>query len=178
MSLVLPRHVHEATRGNRNGSIGDSISKSSAHQFNSDDFVTPSGVRKQLEELQKFLDAKREREPAYSLPRPSGWKILVLALTIPSETEHGLILDSSTVDTEALKTQQGVVLSMGPGAYKVRPERFSVDGEVTPWHTPGDRIAFVRYGAQFFKLMNGQRLGLITDTDPLMLLDQGWELPS
>ena len=177
--MILPKHVHDAVRGKRPNQSADvvgTITRSTAGQLNSDDFVTPKGVRDQLTQLHSYVEERRGSQPSYSLPKPSGWKLMLLQLTIPTETEGGLLLSGTTVDTEALRTQQGVIIDMGVGAYEIQPERFSVQGKAEPWHKVGDRIAFVRYGASTFKLGNGQVLGLLVDTDPLMLIDSGWEV--
>ena len=153
-----------------------SIQKGSAHRMDSDDFVTPENVEEQLYELQRYIDLRREVEPMYILPKPSGWKLMVLVLTIPEKTTGGIIVIDDAKDAKSIASPQGVILDMGPAAY-TDASRFTVNGTLTPWHIIGDRVSFVRYDASMFQLANGQRLGFLNDTQPLSRVDTGWEIP-
>ena len=165
--LLLPK---------RHSAASDAIQKTAVHSMASDDFVTPKDVENQLVQLQEYISARREAEDGYQLPRPSGWKIMVLVLTIPETTGGGLIVVDDTKEAKSLASPQGVVLDMGPAAY-TDEDRFTVNGELTPWHVIGDRISFVKYDASLFQLANGQRLGFLNDTQPLSCVDTGWEIP-
>lgn len=139
----------------------------------SDDFIDRYGVQKQLDDLVDYVLTRRQEEPDYCLPRPSGWRIQVLMLTIPRVSKGGVEIIDEAREQRSLASPQGVIIAMGPAAY-TDPARFSVDGVLTPWHRVGDRISFVKYDAQMFQLANGQRLGLLTDTQPLSTIDSGW----
>lgn len=174
--LVLPRHVHESLKKKRDEATAASIKKSAVYRMDSDDFVTKKDIREQLAALEDYMVARRAEEPDYHLPKPSGWKLMVLMLTIPDESAGGVIIVDDAREARALSSPQGIVLDMGPAAYS-DPERFLVDGLLTPWCGVGDRITFIKYDASLFQLANGQRLGFLNDTQPVSVVDHGWEVP-
>jgi len=170
--LLLPKRaaaqrVAEAT--------AESIGGSAVHRMDSDDFVTPENVSEQLAQLAKYVADRREEDPNYQLPQPSGWKMMVLMLTIPEKSAGGVIVMDDAKEARSLSSPQGVILDMGPAVYS-DPSRFAVDGEIIPWHDIGDRITLVKYDASMFQIANGQRLGFINDTQPIATIDKGWTL--
>lgn len=142
----------------------------------SDDFVSREQVQQQLDQLAEYIAERRKTEPDYHLPVPSGWRIQVLMLTIPETTSGGLVMVDDDREARAMASPQGVILQVGPAAYS-DPDRFTVNGVLTPWHHVGERIQFVKYDAQPFQLPNGQKLGILTDTQPVAMLDSGWTVP-
>ena len=74
------------------------------------------------------------------LPRPTGYRVLILPYTPPKKTKGGILLADTTVDREKLATVVGYVVAVGPDAYK-DPSKFP-EG---PWCKPGDHILFGRY---------------------------------
>jgi hypothetical protein len=181
--LLLPRHQaaalarSKAEVSQRDASTASAISTRSTNaMLASDDFVSVHDVKDQLAKLDAYIRDRRENQPDYTLPKPSGWKLMLLILTIPDETAGGLILIDDSKEAKSLASPQGVILDMGPAAY-TDANRFSVHGELSPWHERGDRISFVRYDAAMFQLSNGQRLGFLNDTQPVARIDRGWELP-
>jgi co-chaperonin GroES (HSP10) len=166
-----------ADKKRREAAIAASMSAGTTNALMSDDFASKDDVTRQLLQLQEYLDSRREQDPAYHLPKPSGWRIQVLMLTIPETTSGGLHVIDENREARSMASPQGVILAIGPGAYR-DPARFEVNGVLTPWHAVGDRIQFVKYDAQPFQLPNGQRLGILTDTQPVALLDSGWEVPA
>lgn len=179
--LLLPRHQMAAVQRQK-ASVKDEAaasaigSRSTNAMLASDDFVSVADVKDQLLKLAEYVTFRREEQPDYILPQPSGWKLMLLILTIPDETAGGLILIDDSKEAKSLASPQGVILAMGPAAYSDRG-RFSVDGFLTPWHKAGDRISFVRYDAAMFQLSNGQRLGFLNDTQPVACIDKGWTIP-
>lgn len=169
MTLLVPRHYERAA-------VADNIKGRSAHRMDSDDFLTPSDVAAQLAELQSYLDLRRREQENYALPAPSGWKLMLLILTIPEKSAGGVIVIDDAKEQRALSSPQGVILAMGPAAYTDR-ERFSVDGELVKWHEVGDRVTLIKYDASMFQIANGQRLGFINDTQPVATIDRGWTVP-
>ena len=175
--LLLPRHQMAAVKRTKDEAAAAAIGNRNTHSaLQSDDFASRDDVKMQLDKLQEYIDFRRETEPDYKLPQPSGWKLMVLVLTIPDETAGGLILIDDSKEAKSLASPQGVVLAMGPAAYTDRA-RFTVDGTLSPWHHAGDRIGWVRYDASLFQLSNGQRLGFMNDTQPISMIDNGWEIP-
>ena len=60
---------------------------------------------------------------ASSLPRPTGYRILILPFTQSSVTKGGIHLAKQTVDKERLATVVGYVVATGPDAYS-DPHKF------------------------------------------------------
>ena len=54
---------------------------------------------------------------AKSLPRPTGYRILILPFTLPEVTKGGIHIAKATLDKERLATVVGYVVAMGPDAY-------------------------------------------------------------
>jgi hypothetical protein len=179
--LVLPRHVHDAVQRRKHVAAAGAIGTRAVtpYRLDSDDFVTPKDVEAQLAQLQQYIDDRRTAigsEP-YHLPQPSGWKLSLLVLTVPEVSAGGVLVVDDHREARALASPQGVILAMGPSAYS-DPSRFSLGGELVPWHKIGDRITFVKYDASMFQLANGQRLGFLNDTQPVSRIDGGWVVPS
>ncbi len=170
--LMLPRH-HKEWNEDRKAAVtaaaASSIDNSSVHRMTSDDFVTKREVREQIEQLQKYVSARREIDPDYHLPMPSGWKLMVLVLTVPEKSGGGVLIVDDHREAKSLASPQGILLNMGQSAY-VDPERFPRGAE----HEIGDRIMWSKYDATMFQLSNGQHLGFMTDTQPTAMIDTGW----
>lgn len=163
--LALPRAVAAAAATRRG-----------VNATTSDDFVSREQVQQQLDQLAEYIAERRKVEPKYHLPVPSGWRLQVLMLTIPETTTGGLVMVDDDREARAMASPQGVILQIGSGAY-MDMARFGVEGVVRPWHHVGERIQFVKYDAQPFQLPNGQKLGILTDTQPVAMLDSGWTVP-
>lgn len=147
------------------------VGKSSVHRMDSDDWATKTDVQAQLDQLNEYLQERRGTEGDYQLPSAIGWKLMVLMVTIPEKSAGGVIVVDDAREQRSLASPQGVVLDVGPQAFN-DPSRF--DGA---WVEVGDRITFVKYDANMFQLGNGQRLGFLNDTQPVSLIDRGWEIP-
>jgi co-chaperonin GroES (HSP10) len=174
--LLLPKTTIAQMRKQAEEATAQNIKASAIHRMDSDDFIDPAGVAQQLAQLRAYIDARRAEEPNYHLPKPSGWRLQVLMLTIPETSAGGIIVVDDAREQRSMASPQGVILSMGPACYS-DPKRFTVNGVLTPWHKVGDRIQFVKYDAQMFQIANGQRLGILTDTQPVATIDEGWEVP-
>ena len=108
---------------------------------------------------------------AESLPRPTGYRILILPFTLPEVTKGGIHIVKATLDKERLATVVGYVVAMGPDAY----------GDLNKfpegaWCNEGDWVIFGRYaGARFqieggdMRLLNDDEI-LATISDPEAIL--------
>lgn len=174
--LLLPKSTIAQMRKASDDAAAQNIKATAIHRMDSDDFIDPAGVRLQLDQLFAYVAARREEQPDYHLPKPSGWRLQVLMLTIPETSSGGVIVVDEAREQRSMASPQGVILAMGPACYS-DPKRFTVDGKIMPWHKVGDRIQFVKYDAQMFQIANGQRLGILTDTQPVATIDEGWNVP-
>ena len=69
---------------------------------------------KQVEKEKKTIKKPLEK---MSLPKPTGWRILVLPYKAKTKTKGGIILSDKTVTESQIATNCGLVLDMGPDAY-------------------------------------------------------------
>lgn len=179
--LLMPAHTFNAVqkqkREARDKAMADNIGRTSMNHLTSDDFVTAASVEKQLAELGSYIEERRQVDPGYTLPKAVGWRLLVLILTSPKETDGGVHLVDEALEAKSMTSPQGIVLDVGPAAYQDRT-RFAWGGELEPWCGIGDRIVWKRYDLTMFQIANGQRLGFMNDTQPVATIDQGWTIPN
>jgi len=57
------------------------------------------------------------------LPNPTGWRILVLPYKGQGKTKGGIILSDETIEERGYTTVTGLVLKVGPDAYKDKDEK-------------------------------------------------------
>ena len=116
---------------------------------------------------QGLLD-KYEKEPekentkeATKLPKPTGWRMLVLPFRMKEKTKGGVLLGTETIDRQQVASQCGNVLAMGPDCYN-DPKRFN-DG---PWCKVGDWVVFARYAGSRIEIEGGE-VRLLNDDEVL-----------
>ena len=85
------------------------------------------------------------------LPDPTGWRILVLPYKGQGKTKGGVILTDETVQEQSYTTVTGLVLKVGPDAYK--DETRFPNG---PWCKKNDWIIFGRYAGSRFGIEGGE----------------------
>jgi len=85
------------------------------------------------------------------LPNPTGWRILVLPYRGQGKTKGGIILSDETIEERGYTTVTGLVLKVGPDAYKDK-ERFP-NGS---WCKENDWIIFGRYAGSRFGIEGGE----------------------
>ena len=111
-------------------------------------------------------DKVDETRPALErLPKPTGWRILILPYTLPESTKGGVILSDETRTREQLATNIGYVVSLGPDAY-ADTNKFP-DGA---WCKKGDWVMFGRYAGSRFKI-EGAEPRLLNDDEILAVID-------
>tara|TARA_R100000544_G_scaffold36550_1_gene25082 strand:- start:1056 stop:1508 length:453 start_codon:yes stop_codon:yes gene_type:complete len=102
---------------------------------------------------------------ANKLPRPTGYRILILPFTASSVTKGGIHLAKATVDKERLATVVGYVVAKGPDAYGDL-NKFP-DGA---WCEEGDWVIFGRYAGARFQIEGGD-MRLLNDDEILACID-------
>ena len=101
-------------------------------------------------------EAMKER-----LPRPTGWRVVVLPYRGARKTKGGIELANETVERQQLTTTCAYVLAVGPLAYK-DTSKFP-DGA---WCKEGDWIIFGRYaGARM--AIDGGEIRILNDDEIL-----------
>ena len=106
---------------------------------------------------------KSEKEP--KLPKPTGWRLLVLPFKMKETTKGGLVLAETTLEKQQVASQVGLVMAMGPDCYKDK-ERYP-EG---PWCKVKDWVMFARYAGSRIKIDGGE-MRLLNDDEVLATID-------
>ena len=85
------------------------------------------------------------------LPKPMGWRILVLPYQGTGKTKGGILLSDETVEMHQVATVCGYVLRIGPDAYNDK-DRFPKG----PWCKEKDWVIFGRYAGSRLKIEGGE----------------------
>ena len=64
---------------------------------------------------------------AKKLPRPTGYRLLILPFALSQKTKGGIYLARQTVERERLTTVVGYIVALGPDAYK-DPVKLNTEG--------------------------------------------------
>ena len=105
-----------------------------------------------------------EKKDSANLPKPTGWRILVLPFKQKEKTKGGIILADDTVERSQVASTSGLILDMGPHCYD--KERFP-EG---PWAKKGDWIIFARYAGSRIKIDGGE-IRLLNDDEVLATVE-------
>ena len=107
---------------------------------------------KAKEEIETVLDPKAiDKSTLESLPKPTGYRILVLPFAGPKKTKGGLFLSDTTQETIQMTTVCGLVLKMGDLCYHDK-DKFSKG----PWCELNQWVIFSRYAGSRFKIDGGE----------------------
>ena len=129
--LFVPDHILEKEKERR---ASAKISEVSSNRFDPMQFLPDQENKDSASALEK-------------LPKPTGWRVLLLPYTPSKETKGGILLADETIERNRLATNIGYVVSIGPDAYK--DENKFPDG---PWCKEGDWVLFGRYAGSRFKI--------------------------
>ena len=117
------------------------------------------------------LIEKYEKQPektvtteATKLPKPTGWRMLVLPFKMNEKTKGGLILAETSLEKQQVASQCGLVLRMGPDCYRDK-ERYP-EG---PWCKEKDWVIF-RYAGSRIKIEGGE-VRMLNDDEILATVD-------
>ena len=95
--------------------------------------------------------AEKYKEETEKLPKPTGWRIIVLPFRMDEKTKGGILVGQDTLDKQQVASQCGNVLAMGSQCYKDK-ERYP-DG---PWCKKGDWVIFARYAGSRIQIEGGE----------------------
>ena len=115
----------------------------------------PKEVPKHRDALQeKYNQEPKEKDltlESEKLPKPTGWRIIVLPFKMGDKTKGGVVLHEATLERQQVASQCGLVLAMGPQCYKDK-ERYP-DG---PWCKINDWVVFARYAGSRIHIEGGE----------------------
>ena len=134
--------------------------------------ILPKHVaERRIKQVEKEKKVKKKPLEEMSLPKPTGWRILVLPYKAKEKTKGGIILSDKTVTESQIATNCGLVLDTGPDAYNDK-DKFP-NG---PWCKKKDWVLFARYagsriyidGGEIRVLNDDEILGTIEDPEDIL----------
>ena len=99
----------------------------------------------------KFALEEKYKEETEKLPKPTGWRILVLPFRMDEKTKGGILMGSEALDRQQVASQCGSVLAMGPDCYTDK-ERYPHGS----WCKVGDWVIFARYAGSRIQIEGGE----------------------
>ena len=112
-----------------------------------------------------LIGVKKSKKEEPKLPKPTGWRLLVLPFKMKETTKGGLVLAETTLERQQVASQVGLVMAMGPQCYKDK-ERYP-EG---PWCKEKDWVMFARYAGSRIKIDGGE-MRLLNDDEVLATID-------
>ena len=113
----------------------------------------------------KLVGIKSSKKESPKLPKPTGWRMLVLPFKMKEKTKGGVILAEDTLERQQVASQVGLVMAMGQQCYKDK-ERYP-EG---PWCKEKDWVMFARYAGSRIKIEGGE-MRLLNDDEVLATID-------
>jgi chaperonin GroES len=104
------------------------------------------------------------------LPKPTGWRILVMPYNPPKTTKGGIELPDTVVERERVATVVGLVMDMGPLCYQDTAKFGPSTTLNREWCKKGDWVIFARYAGSRFKIEGGE-LRLLNDDEILAVVE-------
>ena len=99
----------------------------------------------------KLALEEKYKDETEKLPKPTGWRILVLPFKMKEKTKGGVIIADTSLERQQLAAQCANVLAVGPDAYRDK-DRYPQG----PWCKVGDWIIFARYAGSRIKIEGGE----------------------
>jgi len=99
----------------------------------------------------KLALVEKYKEETEKLPKPTGWRILVLPFRMDEKTKGGILMGAETIDRQQVASQCGNVLAMGAQCYKDK-ERYPSG----PWCKVDDWVIFARYAGSRIQIEGGE----------------------
>ena len=112
-----------------------------------------------------LVGVKSEKKQEPKLPKPTGWRLLVLPFKMKETTKGGIHLAETTLERQQVASQVGLVMAMGSQCYQDK-ERYP-EG---PWCKVKDWVMFARYAGSRIKIDGGE-MRLLNDDEVLATID-------
>ena len=98
------------------------------------------------------------------LPKPTGWRLLILPFKMKEKTKGGIIMSDITIEKQQVASQCGLVVALGEQCYD--KERYP-EG---PWCKKGDWVVFARYAGSRIQIDGGE-VRLLNDDEILATIE-------
>ena len=124
-------------------------------------------LQEKYEEQDKNENKKQEdlsKKESQKLPKPTGWRLLVLPFKMKEKTKGGIIMSETTIERQQVASQCGLVISMGDQCYD--KERYP-EG---PWCKKGQWVVFARYAGSRIQIDGGE-VRLLNDDEILATIE-------
>ena len=122
-----------------------------------------------LEAKYEKEDKQAKQEPQETnlekLPKPTGWRILIMPFAQKEKTKGGIIIAQETLDRSRIATQCGYVLKMGDLCYQDK-DRYPTG----PWCKEKDWVIFARYAGSRMEIDGGE-IRMLNDDEILGTID-------
>jgi len=119
-------------------------------------------IPKKTEEV-KF--EKPNENQLSKVPKPTGWRLVVLPYRGIGKTKGGVLLTDNAVEEQQIASVCALVLEVGPDAYQDKA-KFPQG----PWCKKGDWIVISRYAGSRIKIEGGE-LRILNDDEILATID-------
>jgi len=116
----------------------------------------------------ELVGVKKEKDltsDSAKLPKPTGWRILVLPFTPKEKTKGGIIIAQESLEKLRIATNCGYVIKLGPLAYHDK-EKYPTG----PWCKKGEWVIFARYAGSRLPIEGGE-VRLLNDDEVLGTID-------
>ncbi len=124
-------------------------------------------LQEKYEEQDKKENKKQEdlsNKESSKLPKPTGWRLLVLPFKMKEKTKGGIIMSDVTIERQQVASQCGLVVALGDQCYD--KERYP-EG---PWCKKGDWVVFARYAGSRIQIDGGE-VRLLNDDEILATIE-------
>ena len=124
-------------------------------------------LQEKYEEQDKNENKKQEdlsKKESSKLPKPTGWRLLVLPFKMKEKTKGGIIMSDVTIERQQVASQCGIVVALGDQCYD--KERYP-EG---PWCKKGDWVVFARYAGSRIQIDGGE-VRLLNDDEILATIE-------
>ena len=124
-------------------------------------------LQEKYEEQDKNENKKQEdlsKKESSKLPKPTGWRLLVLPFKMKEKTKGGIIMSDVTIERQQVASQCGLVVALGDQCYD--KERYP-EG---PWCKKGDWVVFARYAWSLIQIDGGE-VRLLNDDEILATIE-------
>ena len=124
-------------------------------------------LQEKYEEQDKNENKKQEdlsKKESSKLPKPTGWRLLVLPFKMKEKTKGGIIMSDVTIERQQVASQCGLVVALGDQCYD--KERYP-EG---PWWKKGDWVVFARYAGSRIQIDGGE-VRLLNDDEILATIE-------
>ena len=124
-------------------------------------------LQEKYEEQDKNENKKQEdlsKKESSKLPKPTGWRLLVLPFKMKEKTKGGIIMSDVNIERQQVASQCGLVVALGDQCYD--KERYP-EG---PWCKKGDWVVFARYAGSRIQIDGGE-VRLLNDDEILATIE-------